>query len=67
MADNGVGIILIFAEEFLGAGECNLVDVFIDVLSGHSDAMVGDSEGAGFFVDFHFDAHFAEFSFVFAE
>ena len=41
---------LVFIEELCRARKCNLVDVFIDLFFGHSDASVPDGEGLGFFV-----------------
>ena len=51
MTDNAVGGVLVFFEEFLGARESNLVDVFLDVVGCHADAVVADGKGAFFLVD----------------
>ena len=45
MSDNGSCVILIFLHELLRAGEGNLVDVFVNFLSRHTDTTVRDSDG----------------------
>ena len=67
VADDGVGRVLVFGKEFLGAGEGNLVDVFVDVLGGHAYAAVGDGEGAFLLVDGDRDVEVAQLALIFAE
>ena len=67
MTDDGICRVLVFLKEFLGAGECNLVDIFFDVIGIHADSMIGNGECAGFFVDGHFHIHLAELTLEFSE
>ncbi len=55
MAYDAVGVVFIFGEEFFGAGEGYLIDILIDVVGIHANAMVGDGESAGLFING--DAH----------
>ena len=56
------GLILILIEELLGTRECNLVDVFVDLLGGHSDTAVGDGQRLGIFVGSNMNCKAAEFA-----
>lgn len=67
MADDGSGIVLVLIQKFLGAGEGNLVDVFIDVLGGHSYAMIGNSESAFFLINSDTDIELPQLSLKFSE
>ena len=51
VANDGVTFLFVFFEEIFGAGERHLVDVALDLIGGHADAVVGDGEGVGFPVD----------------
>ena len=48
MADDS--LILVLVEELLGTRECNLVDVLVDLLGGHTDTAVGDGQRLGILV-----------------
>ena len=60
MADDGVCVVLVFFQEFLGTRECYLVDVFLDVVGGHADAMVGHGKCACLLVDSNLHTHIVE-------
>ena len=51
MTDDGMRVVLVFFQEFFGAGESNLVDVFVDFFGGHTDTLVADGERFSFFID----------------
>ena len=53
VADDVGGGVLILVEEFLGARECDLVDILVYILGSHAYARVADSERAGLLVDGH--------------
>ena len=53
MADYAVGRVLILRQEFFGARESNLVDIFVDIVGGHSDTVVADGQRSGLGVDLH--------------
>ena len=55
MADDGIGVILVFLEKLLGSRECNLVDVLVDFLGGHADAAVAHGERSGLLIDADID------------
>ena len=55
MADDGVGIVLVLLQEVVGAGESYLVDVLLNLLGCHADAVVAHGDGLGILVDA--DAH----------
>ena len=42
MADDGICIVLVLVEEVGCARECNLVDIFVNLLLGHTDTAVAD-------------------------
>ena len=67
MSDDGIGGIFVFLKEFFGSGECNLIDVFLDIGIIHADSMVGDCNGAVFFVDAYGYFEFAHIAFEVAE
>ena len=52
MTDNGVGTVFIFCQEILGAREGNLIDIFVNILGCHTDAVITDGKRAGLFIDF---------------
>ncbi len=64
MADDGIGVILVLLKELFGTRKGNLVDVFVDFISSHSDTAVADSQGLGILVDFYADGNVAQFAFV---
>ena len=47
MADNLVfiGLVLILCHKILHAGECDLIDVLVDLFLGHAQAVVRDLDG----------------------
>ena len=53
MADNAVGRVLILRQELFGTREGNLVDIFVDIVGGHSDTVVADGQRSGLGVDLH--------------
>ena len=44
MADDRFGFIFVFVDKFLGAGESDLVDVFVHLFGGHAYTMVRNGE-----------------------
>ena len=62
MADDGVGILLVFLEEVVGAREGNLVDILVNLLGGHTDAAVADGQRASVLVHFNLYLEFAHFA-----
>ncbi len=56
VSDDGGGVVLVFVEELLRAGEGNLVDVFVHFLGSHTYTTVGDGERLLLFIygDIHF-------------
>ena len=68
MADDvgGVGA-LVFGQEILGAGECDLVDVFFHLLGRHPDAVVDHADGLVLLVDLYLDGQFAQLAVGLAE
>ena len=62
MADDGVGILLVFLEEVVGAREGNLVDILVNLLGGHTDAAVADGQRASFLVNLNLYLEFAHFA-----
>ena len=68
MADDvgGVGA-FVFLHKLLGAGEGDLVDIFLHLFFGHTDTAVDDAEGFGIFVHLHLDGHVAQFHIGLAE
>ena len=46
MADDVVGVVLIFLQEVVNAREGNLVDVLVNLLLGHTDTAVRDSDSS---------------------
>ena len=63
MADDGVGGIFIFVQEVGNARESNLVDVFVNFLSGHSNTLVADGKGTLVGIETYTDGQVAQFSF----
>ena len=45
MADDSLCAVFVFVDKLLRAGESDLVDVFIHLLGGHSDTMIGNGQG----------------------
>ena len=45
MADDSLCTVFVFVDKLLRAGESDLVDVFIHLLGGHSDTMIGNGQG----------------------
>ena len=67
MTDDCVGVVLIFFKELLGSGECNLIDIFVNILSSHADTMIGNGERSGLFVNADAHAHVAKLTLEIAE
>ena len=63
MTDDGSCVLLIFLQEIIGAGEGDLVDVAVNLFSGHADASVTDGQCARFFVDADAHGQVAQFTF----
>ncbi len=57
----------IFFHEFLRARESNLVNVFVNFLSSHTDTTVDDAQGFFFFIQLNVDGQIAELAFGFAQ
>ena len=55
MSDDIVGIVLVLLQEVVHARECNLIDVFVDFLFGHTDTAVADGDSA--FLGIEADTH----------
>ena len=55
MSNDGIGVLLVFVEEVGHSRESYLVDIFVYLLLGHSDAVVADGQGSGLLVEG--DAH----------
>ena len=51
VAYDSLSIVFILGEEVFCSRESNLVDILVDLFSGHADAVVTHSERAGFLVD----------------
>ncbi len=67
VSDDARCSVFILGEEFFGARESYLVDILVDVLGGHTYAVVAYGEGAFFFVDRHCYFKLANFALEFAE
>ena len=67
MTDNGFRFVLILREELLGAGESDLVDVFIDLLSGHAYSVIRDRQGLLILIYGHAYTQIAQIAFHFAD
>ena len=46
-----VGFVLVFFQEILDAGKCDLIDVFVDLVLGHTQTVVRDLDGLFIGVD----------------
>ena len=46
MTDDCVSVILVFVKEIGYARECNLIDIFVNLLLGHTDTSVADGQRA---------------------
>ena len=60
VADDGVGVVLVFLQEVIGAREGNLVDVLVNLLLGHAHAVVADGDGALLLVEGDADGQVAQ-------
>ena len=63
MADDGISVVLVFFKEVIGPGKCDLVDVFINFLCGHTDTAVANGYRLGIFVDSDTNGQITHFSF----
>ena len=55
MTDDVVGIVLIFLQEVIDARKSNLIDVFLDFFSSHSDALVANGDSTSSLI--HLDVY----------
>ena len=62
MSDDGVGVVLVFVEEIVHAGECYLVDVLVYLLLGHAYTSVADGECAFVGIETHVHGEVAQFA-----
>ncbi len=67
MAYDAVGAILILGQKLFGAGECYLIDVFVEIIGIHAYTAVADGECAGFLIHCHADIECAQFALELAE
>ena len=51
VTDDGVCVVLVLVQEVVGSGEGNLVDVLLNFVGSHTDAVIADGDGLGVFVD----------------
>ena len=65
MTDNGIGIILIFAQELLSTRERYLVDIFVDILSCHTDSSIAHCESTFLGINRHSHLQLTKFIFIF--
>ena len=66
VSDYLVGVVLVFVKEIRHAGESNLIDIAVNFLFCHTDAVVADGECASVFVEGYAHFKFSEFSVHFA-
>lgn len=64
VTDDRSGVVLVFLDELLGAGESDLVDVLIDLLGRHTDTPVRDRDR--FVIELNLYGQIAEFAFKLA-
>ena len=64
MTDDRSGVVLVFLNELLGAGESDLVDVLIDLLGCHTDTPVRDRDR--FVIELNLYGQITEFAFKLA-
>ena len=62
MSDDGIGRILVFVEEVGYTREGNLIDVLVNLLFGHTNASVADSQRLSLLVECNSDSHVAQFA-----
>ena len=67
VTDYVVGVVFVLCQKIFGTGECNLVDVFVNIFGCHAYAVVADCECAGFLIDRNRDLKLAYFAFEIAE
>ena len=60
-------LLLVLLHKLGGTGEGNLVDVLLDFLTGHAQAVVGNRDFAGFFVYGHAHFQLAQLAFELAQ
>ncbi len=53
----------VFFDEFFRARERHLIDIFVNLFSGHTDTSVDDAQGLGLFVEFDMNGQIAQFAF----
>ena len=63
MSDNliVIGLIFIFGNEIRCAGECDLVDVFLHLVCGHSQTVIDKGDGLLFRIYNHLHLRFIPF------
>ena len=62
MSDDGIGVVLVLVEEVGNARECDLVDIFVNLLLGHADASVADGQRAFLGVEAYAHGEVAQFA-----
>ena len=62
MTDDCVGVILVFVEEIGYARERNLIDIFVNLLLGHTDTAVADGQRAFLCVETDANGKVAQFA-----
>ena len=60
VADDAADLVLVLLQELARGGECNLVDVLIDLLFRHADAIVDDLQGLLLLIQLDADLQVAE-------
>ena len=66
MADDVANLVLVLLQELAGAGERNLVDVFVNLFFCHADTVIDNLEGLGFLVQLNAHIQLAQLFFVVA-
>ena len=67
MPYNGISCIFVFCKKFLCSGECYLVNVFINIISIHTNTMIRYSKSPCIFIDWYNHFQITKFSFIIAE
>ena len=66
VTNNSVGIVLVLVQEVIGARECNLVDVLLNLVGSHTNTTVGNCDGLGILVNADGNLQVAQLAFEFA-
>ena len=51
MANDCIVFLFVFLQEILGTRECHLIDIALNLIGGHADAVIADGEGIFFAID----------------